>query len=66
MKCSKFNILSEYTELFQAVFLRHGGVSSGSFASLNVGMNIGDSETNVVKNREIVKKEAAVSSLLFF
>jgi hypothetical protein len=33
------------------VTTRHGGVSSGSYASLNIGLHVGDSETDVLENR---------------
>lgn len=31
---------------------RHGGVSSGAYSSLNLGLHVGDSTENVLKNRE--------------
>jgi YfiH family protein len=39
--------------LIQAVFSRHGGVSSGSFAELNVGLTVGDDPAKVARNRQI-------------
>lgn len=36
---------------------RKGGVSAGDFESLNLKYNLGDSEENVNKNREIIGKE---------
>ena len=33
---------------------RTGGVSHGAFASLNLGLHVGDDEANVLRNREIV------------
>lgn len=35
---------------------RRGGVSTGIFASLNLGMHRGDSDENVAKNRELLAK----------
>ena len=42
--------------LRHAVFLRHGGVSSGPFASLNFSTAQGDSPENVKKNLEIARE----------
>jgi hypothetical protein len=39
------------TDLTHAVFARHGGVSEGAFASLNMSISVGDSLTNVRANR---------------
>jgi len=36
----------------QAVFTRHGGVSDSPFNSLNLGGNIGDSDTNIIENKK--------------
>ena len=33
------------------VTTRHGGVSSGSYASLNLGLHVGDAEADVLENR---------------
>jgi YfiH family protein len=40
-----------------AIFSRIGGVSQGDFASLNVGLTVGDDPANVYKNREISFRE---------
>jgi YfiH family protein len=37
----------------QAFFTRLGGVSSGSLASLNMGLTVGDEPDNVYRNREL-------------
>ena len=37
----------------QAVFTRQGGVSSGQWASLNVGLTVGDDPAHVARNREL-------------
>lgn len=36
--------------------LRHGGVSKGALASLNLALNVNDDVANVVKNRQILAK----------
>jgi len=39
--------------LTQAVFGRHGGVSTGDWAALNVGLTVGDDPEHVAQNRRI-------------
>ncbi|MFT5697830.1 MAG: YfiH family protein [Desulforhopalus sp.] len=45
-------------------FSRHGGKSAGNYNSLNVGLHVGDDESVVHVNREIVKKKIGALSLL--
>ena len=47
-----------------ALFDRHGGVSKGLYASLNVGDRVGDEETAVQENRRKVKMIMAVPHVL--
>ncbi|MCC5832228.1 MAG: peptidoglycan editing factor PgeF [Chlamydiales bacterium] len=47
-----FENLSDSPRLIHGVFLRHGGVSKGSFQSLNFGLSQGDSPTAVEINRK--------------
>jgi len=47
-----------------AMFNRHGGVSSGHYASLNVGDRLGDWEEAVQENRARVRKMLAVPHML--
>ena len=53
----KSNLLSEFSHGF---FLRHGGVSTGSFGSLNCDLKSSDSKSLVLANREIVAKAMGV------
>jgi YfiH family protein len=39
-------------DLVHAIFARHGGVSAGALASLNMSISVGDSRANVRENRE--------------
>ncbi len=52
------------THCSYAMFDRHGGVSGGPFASLNVGDHVGDEETAVQENRGKVKRIMEVPHLL--
>lgn len=42
----------DFPWLVQGVFARHGGVSEGHWASLNMSISVGDSRENVRENRE--------------
>ena len=44
---------------------RHGGVSSGAYASLNLGDHVGDSLESVTVNREALRKTLSLSQLVF-
>ena len=43
-----------------AISTRHGGVSTGVYAALNVGAHVGDSPEHVAHNRAIVQQAASV------
>lgn len=48
-----FNLFKEFKGLTHGVFLRHGGVSQGAFASLNFGIWQGDLQENVAANLQL-------------
>jgi YfiH family protein len=45
-------------------FDRHGGVSTGAYESLNLGMSVGDSALHVQENRRRVKESMGISRLV--
>ena len=45
-------------------FTRHGGVSSGRHASLNVSFGTGDNPANIEKNRSIIRRRVGTQRLL--
>ncbi|MBP9841500.1 MAG: peptidoglycan editing factor PgeF [Simkaniaceae bacterium] len=49
-----FSLLNQIKGLRHAVSLRHGGVSQGPYASLNMGDNTGDNPVDVEKNQKRV------------
>jgi len=59
----EFPRLASFTELLHAVYTRHGGMSQGSFHSLNVGLLTGDSQGNVRSNLEIIRTTLGARSL---
>jgi copper oxidase (laccase) domain-containing protein len=46
------------------MFNRHGGVSGGPYASLNIGRNLGDLPELVAENRRLVKETLKIPRLL--
>lgn len=44
---------------------KFGGVSKGEFGSLNLGLHVGDSKEDVLKNREILKDVIEAKKLIF-
>lgn len=61
----EFDVLDSYPHIAHAVFLRHGGVSEGSFASLNTALGVGDDPENVKANREIIRKKLGVPKIVY-
>lgn len=59
----EFTLLQE-AKLKHGVFLRHGGVSQSSFASLNLGASVGDQIESVKENRQRVQKILGLDSLI--
>lgn len=50
----EFEQLQKFPEVVHGVILRHGGVSTGPFDSLNIGGGTNDDPNAIQKNREIV------------
>lgn len=48
----RFRSLSEHDGIDHFVSTRHGGVSEGPYAQLNLGLHVGDDHARVVTNRE--------------
>lgn len=46
------------------MFARHGGVSAGPYAALNVGVYVGDAAESVAGNRQLVRQAMGVPALL--
>jgi YfiH family protein len=61
----EFDLLNSYPHVAHATFLRHGGVSKGSFSSLNLAHGIGDDPESVKTNREIVRKHLDIAKIIY-
>ena len=61
----EFDLLESYPHIVHGVFSRHGGVSEGPFATLNLSDSVGDNPEKVKENREAVRKVVALSRICF-
>ena len=52
----EFELLADVPNLVHASFLRHGGVSTDAFDSLNAGGNSGDTLDSIAQNRERMRQ----------
>lgn len=57
---ARFDILRQHDGLVHAVSTRHGGVSQGAFASLNLGRVVGDDPQSVETNYQRLAEAAGV------
>jgi YfiH family protein len=60
----EFEILAQQPGLVHGVFLRHGGVSSGPYASLNAGGGSGDEVSHIEENRQRLLKVLNLKSFV--
>ncbi len=61
----EYDLLKDHPIIDAKTLLRHGGVSSDKFFSLNLSNQVGDHPDNVKINREAVKKSLNVDSIVF-
>ena len=60
----EFELLAEKPNVVHGVFLRHGGVSSGPYGSLNVGGGTGDDPAAIKENRRRVQSSLGLEQLV--
>lgn len=65
VRWSTFQKLAPYPHIAHGVFSRHGGVSEGPFAGLNVGEGVGDFPQAVQANREQIRAALDLDHLVF-
>ncbi len=61
----EFDLLEPYSHVVHGVFLRHGGISKGACATLNVGEGTSDVPQYVITNRELIRKAIQMPRLIF-
>lgn len=65
MEWLEFDLLEPYPHVVHGIFLRHGGVSKGHCASLNVGNGTSDHGEHVITNRDLMRKALQMPVLIF-
>ncbi len=61
----QFPNLAKFPELDHGIFTRKGGFSKNSYKGLNVGLNIGDDEESVLKNRDLISETMECEDIVF-
>ena len=61
----EFDLLDEFSHVFNGVFLRHGGTSIGPYASLNASLSVGDHPDSVRVNREMIRQQSGLNLHVF-
>ena len=59
----QFSLFQALPGLIHGIFTRHGGISQGAYASLNLSFAVGDEKQKVAHNRELILKTLEVESL---
>jgi len=60
-----YDKLKEYKEIIHFVTTRHGGVSDGAFATLNLGLGTQDRPLSVLQNRQILADSVGIPQEYF-
>ncbi len=61
----EFEHLKNQSDIVHGIFSRTGGASTGPFKSLNIGINSGDDQKTVDKNRDIIRRAMGIKSFVF-
>ena len=61
----EFDLLESYPHVSHGVFSRHGGMSQGSFGTLNLSTAVGDHPDRVKENRETVRKAMGLPHICY-
>jgi len=61
----EYDLLTHFPHVLHGTFLRHGGISSGHFSTLNVGSTTADSPEAIKVNRELVHKAIGTSKIVY-
>lgn len=61
----EYDLLEGFKNIKHATILRHGGVSTKHFSSMNLGDHVGDNPENVKTNRQAVKDFMGVSTIVY-
>ncbi len=65
IKVYEFDLFKRDTHIVHGIFTRSGGISTGAFESLNIGLNSGDEPLVVADNRKLIIKKMGMKPLVF-
>ena len=65
IKVYEFEFFKSNPHIVHGIFTRNGGTSTGSFNTLNIGMNSGDDPLSVSNNRKLIIKKMGMKPLIF-
>ncbi len=59
----QFSLFQSVPGLVHGIFSRHGGISQGAYASLNLSFAVGDDRERVVHNRDLVLRTMGINGI---
>jgi len=65
IKIYEFDIFKNQSRFVHGIFTRNGGKSTGSYDSLNIGMNSGDKREAVADNRKLIIRKMEMKPFVF-
>ncbi|MCD4721952.1 MAG: peptidoglycan editing factor PgeF [Desulfobacula sp.] len=65
IKVYEFEYFKNHAHIVHGIFTRAGGTSTGTFDSLNIGMNSGDEHPAIANNRKLIIRKMGMKPLIF-
>ena len=65
IKLYEFEHFKNHSGIVHGIFTRAGGTSTGAFDSLNIGINSGDDQSTIAKNRDIIIQKMGSKPFVF-
>jgi polyphenol oxidase len=65
IKIYEFEHYKNQSSIVHGIFTRAGGTSTGAFNSLNIGINSGDEQLTIAKNRKIIIRKMGLKPFVF-
>lgn len=59
----QYSLLQDQPALIHGVFTRHGGISQGAYAGLNLSFSVGDESQRVIHNRKLIQRTLGIDGL---
>jgi YfiH family protein len=61
----EYDLLEQYPHILHGTFSRHGGVSQGTFGTLNLGVGTPDNPEHVKTNRALIQKAIRLDRIVY-